>query len=314
VYSAEIPEDAVIIAGLASFRGKDIAMADMDGKIVLITGATNGIGKVAALEIAKKGATLVIVGRNPAKTAETVAQIKAESGNTKVDSIIADLSSMAEVRKVADAFKAKHNRLDVLINNAGAIFAEREETVDGYETTFAFNHLAYFLLTNLLLDTLKASAPARIINVASDAHTAGTIKFDDLNMKNGYGLGGMRAYSMSKLANIMFTYELARRLEGTGVTANVLHPGFVNTGFGKNQAGLMRFVMNFVSRLGISPEQGADTIVYLASSPQAIGESGKYWEKRKAVSSSAVSYNEADQKRLWDVSEQMTGIAQPVAV
>ncbi len=289
-------------------------MAEMDGKTVLITGATNGIGKVAALELAKKGAHVVIVGRNPAKTTETVAEIKAASGNTKVEMILADLSSMAEVRKVADAFKASHSRLDVLINNAGAVFANRQETVDGYEMSFAFNHLAYFLLTNLLLDTLKASAPARIVSVSSAAHTSGILDFDDLGSKKNYGLAGFRAYGLSKLANIMFTYELARRLEGTGVTANVLHPGLVGTGFGKNNSSLMKFAMRLLSPFSLTPEQGADTIIYLASSPQLIGVSGKYWEKRKPTQSTSISYVEAAQKQLWAVSEQMTGLAEKAQV
>jgi NAD(P)-dependent dehydrogenase (short-subunit alcohol dehydrogenase family) len=289
-------------------------MGEMDGKTILITGATNGIGKVAALALAKKGATVVIVGRNPAKTAETVAEIKAQSGNTNVESIVADLSSMAEVRKVAEAFKANHSRLDVLINNAGAVFAKRQETVDGYEMTFAFNHLAYFLLTNLLLDTLKASAPARIVSVSSEAQTNGRINFDDLNAKNGYGMGGFGAYSNSKLANVMFTYELARRLEGTGVTANVLHPGLVGTGFGKNNGGLMRFAMRILSPFSLTPEQGADTIIYLASSPEVEGVTSKYWDKRKAVKSIDASYDISAQQRLWTVSEQMTGLTEKAGV
>jgi len=289
-------------------------MGEMDGKTVLITGATNGIGKVAALELAKKGAAVVIVGRNPAKTSETVAEIKAASGNTNVDMIVADLSSMAEVRKVADAFKTKHSRLDVLINNAGAVFSTWQETVDGYEMTFAFNHLAYFLLTNLLLDTLKASAPARIVNVSSAAHASGNLDFDDLDSKKNFGMGGFRAYGLSKLANIMFTYELARRLEGTGVTANVLHPGLVGTGFNKNNGGLMKFAMSLLTPFSLTPEQGADTIIYLASSPQVIGVSGKYWEKRKAIQSISASYDEVAQEKLWQVSEQMPGLAEKATV
>jgi NAD(P)-dependent dehydrogenase (short-subunit alcohol dehydrogenase family) len=289
-------------------------MGEMDGKTVLITGATNGIGKVAALELAKKGATVVIVGRNQTKTSETVTEIKAQSGNPNIEMIVADLSSIAEVRKVAEAFKAKHSRLDVLINNAGAIFSSRQETVDGYEMTFAFNHLAYFLLTNLLLDTLKASAPARIINVSSDAHTGGKVNFDDLNAKNSWSMVGMGAYSNSKLENIMFTYELARRLEGTGVTANVLHPGLVNTGFNKNNGGLMRFAMRILGSFSLTPEQGADTIIYLASSPEVEGVSGKYWDKRKDVKSIDASYDISAQQRLWAVSADMTGLKEKAGV
>jgi NAD(P)-dependent dehydrogenase (short-subunit alcohol dehydrogenase family) len=286
-------------------------MGEMDGKTVLITGATNGIGKAAALELAKKGTNIIIVGRNPTKTSETVAEIKAASGNPNVDVIVADLSSMAEVRKVAEAFKAKHTRLDVLINNAGGVFTTRQETVDGYEMTFAFNHLAYFLLTNLLLDMLKASPAARIVSVSSGAHSNGRINFDDINAKNSYG---MNTYGDSKLANLMFTYELARRLEGGSVTANALHPGFVATGFGSNTKGLMKFVIRLVKPFMLKPEQGADTMIYLASSPQVAGVSGKYWYKRKAILSSSASYDEAAQKRLWAVSEQMTGLAETVGV
>jgi NAD(P)-dependent dehydrogenase (short-subunit alcohol dehydrogenase family) len=286
-------------------------MGEMDGKTVLITGATNGIGKAAALELAKKGATVVIVGRNPAKTTETAAEIKAASGNPNVAMIVADLSSMAEVRKVAGTFKANHSRLDVLINNAGGVFTTRQETVDGYEMTFAFNHLAYFLLTNLLLDTLKASREARIISVSSGAHNNGRINFDDINAKNGYNTN---AYDDSKLANLLFTYELARCLQGSSVTANALHPGFVATGFGNNTTGLMKFAIRLLKPFMLKPEQGADTIIYLASSPQVANINGKYWYKRKAIPSSSASYDEAAQKKLWAVSEQMTGLGETIGV
>lgn len=280
----------------------------MDGKVVLITGATNGIGKAAALELAKMGATLVLVGRKPAKTQETVADIKAKSGNANVEYLLADLSSMAEVRKLADAFKSKHARLDVLINNAGGLFAAREETVDGYEMTFGFNHLSYFLLTNLLLDTLKASAPSRIVNVSSDAHNMGSMNFADLQSENGYSMGGWRAYGQSKLANVLFTYELARRLTGTGVTANVLHPGFVATGFGRNRPGLMDLGMRVAHLFAITPEQGAETIVKLAAAPEVEGVTGKYWDKGRAVGSSKKSYDLEAAQRLWKVSEELTGL------
>ena len=289
-------------------------MGEMDGKTVLITGATNGIGKVAALELAKKGAHVVIVGRNPAKTADTVAAIKAGSSNPNIESILADLTSMAEVRKIAATFLASHSRLDVLINNAGAFFSERRESVDGYEMTFAGNHLAYFLLTNLLLDTLKASAPARIVNVSSNAHGIGKLNFDNLNAQNRYGMRGFSAYGNSKLANVMFTYALARRLEGTGVTANVLHPGFVRTGMNNNNGVVMAVIMGIIRPFFLTPEQGADTIIYLASSPEVEGVSGKYWEKRTAIPSSQSSYDVGAQERLWAMSEQMTGLAEQVGV
>ncbi|MEO8393450.1 MAG: SDR family oxidoreductase [Chloroflexota bacterium] len=282
-------------------------MASINGKTVLITGGTNGIGKVTALELAKMGATVVIIGRNAAKTQETVAEIKQQSGNQAVESIIADMSSMAEVRRAADEFKAHHNRLHVLINNAGAMFTQRQETVEGYEMTFALNHLAYFLLTDLLLDTLKASAPARIINVSSDAHKGTKLNFEDLQHEHSYGaMMGMGAYSESKLANILFTYELARRMQGTGVTVNTLHPGVVRTGFGRNNGGIMRLIMPLIQRFALSETQGAQTTIYLSSSPEVEGVSGKYFAKSKAIPSSPESYDEATQKRLWTISEALT--------
>ncbi len=203
----------------------------MNGKICLVTGGTNGIGKSTALELARMGATVIVVGRDAQKTSHVLEEIRAASGNQNVNSLLADLSSQQEVRGLADQFKSKYSRLHVLINNAGGFFMRRQIRVDGIEMTFALNHLASFLLTNLLLDTIKASAPARIINVSSNAHTSGKIEFDNLQGEREYG---PRAYDNSKLANILFTMELARRLEGTGVTVNALHPGFVATGFAKN--------------------------------------------------------------------------------
>src|SRR5687768_6952035 len=203
----------------------------MNGKICLVTGGTNGIGKSTALELARMGATVVIVGRDAQKTSQVVEEIRAASGNKNVDSLLADLSSQQEVRRLANEFKSKYSHLHVLLNNAGGFFMRRQLSVDGIEMTFALNHLAYFLLTNLLLDTMKASSPARIINVSSDAHAGGKIAFDNLEGEREYSAS---TYGNSKLANILFTVELSRRLEGTGVTVNALHPGFVSTGFGKN--------------------------------------------------------------------------------
>jgi len=289
-------------------------MNELDGKVVLITGATSGLGKVVAVELAKKRATVVIAGRNPAKTRATVEEIEERSGHAAADGLVADLSSMGEVRRLANEFETRYSRLDVLINNVGAIFAQRLSTVDGYERTFALNHLSQFLLTNLLLDTLKASAPSRIVNVSSRAHLGGMINFDDLQGERRYGIGGGRAYSESKLANIMFTYELARRLAGTGVTANAVHPGTVATSFGENNGGLMGFGMKVFHRFAITPEEGADSIIYLASSPEVEGITGQYWTKRRAVPSSPASYDESAQTRLWDVSVRMTGLAAPAQV
>ncbi|HEY3343731.1 MAG TPA: SDR family oxidoreductase [Anaerolineaceae bacterium] len=278
---------------------------EMNEKVVLITGATGGIGKVTALELAKKGATLVGVGRSPAKTEAAAREIRELSGSSRVDFLVADLSSLAQVRRLAAEFLARYPRLDVLINNAGAVFSTRQETVDGYEMTFAFNHLAYFLLTNLLLERLKASAPVRIVNVSSAAHTFGPMNFDDLQSQH-YSMSGFRAYGQSKLANVMFTYALARRLQGSGVTVNALHPGTVNTGFGKNNPGWMKLGMAVSSLFSITPEQGAQTTIYLASSPEVEGVSGKYFDRCQPVRSSPASYDEAAQERLWQISEELT--------
>ena len=279
----------------------------MAGQVVLITGATNGIGEVTARELAKQGATLVLVARDEAKAQATLDDIQRETGNPNVSYLIADLSSMDEVRGLADAFRQRFDRLDVLVNNAGAMFTSRQETVDGYERTFALNHLAYFLLNELLLDLLQASAPARIVNVSSNAHQGAHIDFDDLQSAHGYQ--GMRVYGRSKLMNLLFTYELARRLEGTGVTANALHPGFVNTGFAKNNGGLVRLGMNLIGRLvAITPEQGAQTLIYLASSPEVEGVSGKYYYQCKAIKSSAASYNVEDARHLWEISAALVGL------
>lgn len=283
----------------------------MQGKVVLITGATAGIGKVSALELAKIGATVVIVGRNPGKVAATVREVQAQSGNASVEGLLADLAAPGQIRAMAQTFKEKHNRLDMLLNNAGAVFSSRKETHDGFEMTFALNHLHYFLLTHLLLDVLQASAPSRIINVASDAHRAGRMNFDDLQGKRRYN--GWAAYSQSKLANVLFTYELARRLEGSGVTANALHPGAVATNFGDGNGILGDIVMTIFRRFAISPEQGARTSIYLASAPEIEGVTGKYYTDCKPVNSSPASYDKEAARRLWQISEELTGVAIPVS-
>lgn len=289
----------------SSKENNDDRQNDMKNKIVLITGATNGIGKAAALEIAKGGATLIIVGRDQAKTESVANELGSASGNKNIEFLLADLSSQADIRKLASDFKANHARLDVLINNAGGFFDTRQTTVDGLEYTFAFNHLGYFLLTNLLLDVLKASAPSRIINVSSGAEGMGKIDFSDLQSEKKYA--GFPVYSMTKLANVMFTYELAKRLQGTGVTVNVLHPGRVNTGFGDNsQSPFMRFTIATMKRFGaITPEQGADTVVYLATSPDVEGVTGKYFDKRKEKKTNPISYDDNANKKLWDESARL---------
>jgi retinol dehydrogenase-14 len=281
---------------------------DMAGKVIVITGASRGIGKAAALELAKRGAKIVAVARDRARGETAVADIKAASGNQNVDLLLADLSSQGDIRRLADELLARYPRIDVLINNAGAVNLQRSVTVDGIETTFAVNHLAYFLLTNLLLDRLKSSAPARIVNVSSDASRGGTIDFEDLKGVRDYN--GWRAYSQSKLANILFTDELARRLQGTGVTANSLHPGTVATGFGKSQNNplWLRWGIRVAGLFMLKPEQGAQTLVYLASSPEVEGISGKFFTKNREANQPAAASDENVARKLWDVSARMTGL------
>ena len=281
--------------------------ATMQGKICMITGANSGIGYETALALAKMGAQVVMVCRNQAKAEAAQAMIKSQSGNPLVDVLIADLSVQQSIRDLAATFKAKYNRLDVLVNNAGVAIGKRELSADGYEMTFAVNHLAYFLLTNLLLDMLKASAPARIVNVASEyqSFSFSTLDFDDLMLEKEYGVA--RAYGQSKRANVIFTYELSKRLTGTGVTANCLHPGIVRTNFGSQTGGLFGLVWSKLARpIELSPEQGAQTIIYLASSPEVEGITGQYFTKKKPIKSSAQTYDRAVQERLWQISEQLT--------
>ena len=279
----------------------------MQGKVCLVTGATSGIGQVTAHELARLGARVIIVGRSSEKCARTVEQIRAATGAASVESLVADLSSLAEVRRLAGQVRERSPRLDVLVNNAGAMFRKRAESVDGIEMTLALNHLSYFMLTNLLLPLLEQSAPARIVNVASDAHKGVSINFDDIQAKQHYS--GWKAYQRSKLANILFTFELARRISGTGVTANTLHPGFVRTNFLQvfDDARAGWFIRRIADLIAISPEQGARTSIYLASSPEVEGTSGRYFVKEKPAVSSPQSQDEAAAQRLWKVSEDMIG-------
>jgi retinol dehydrogenase-14 len=280
---------------------------DMRGKVVLVTGSTSGIGKQTARELAALGAHVAIVGRSEEKTAAVVREITAAVGSDTVDGLVADLSSQADVRALAERVLRTYDRIDVLVNCAGAYYGDRHTTVDGLELTFALNHVAYFLLTNLLLDRLQASAPARVVNVSSDAQRIGRIDFDDLQGERRYG--GQRAYNQSKLANVLFTYELARRLEGTGVTATVVHPGVVRTNFGQdNPNRLMRLMTTVALPFMKTPEQGADTVVHLASSPDVEGVTGKYFANRRARPSSKRSYDREVAARLWTVSEQLAGL------
>jgi NAD(P)-dependent dehydrogenase (short-subunit alcohol dehydrogenase family) len=275
----------------------------MGGKTVLITGGTSGIGKATAVAVAAMGADVVVVGRNPERGEAAVEEIRTQSHSEAVELILADLSVQSEVRRLADEFQERHDRLDVLANNAGLVQSKRTETEDGIETTLAINHLAPFLLTNLLLEE---SAPSRVITVSSEAQRWGNMDFEDIQSTRKYR--GFPVYGMTKLANIMFTYELAERLKGTGVTANCLHPGPVSTNFGKNNGGPMALFFRLGKPFMRSPEQGADTLIWLAVSPDVEGVSGKYFSDRKEIEAKEIAYDEGARRRLWEVSEDLTGL------
>ena len=276
----------------------------MRGKAVLITGATSGIGKATALELADMGATVVIIGRDQEKGKRVMEEIASATGNQALDFIKCDLASLDEVKKASSEFRSRYQRLDVLIDNAGGVNGHRKVTIDGNEYTFGVNHLAHFLLTNLLLDLLKASAPSRVVVVSSAAHGNGHIDFEDLMSEKRYGT--FRAYSQSKLANAVFAFELARRLKGTGVTVNALHPGLVRTNFSKGLGRGGIALYSILSILTISAKKGAQTSIYLASSPEVANVTGKYFAKRRVKESSPESKDEVVAKRLWEVSEQLT--------
>ncbi len=278
----------------------------MKDKVVLVTGANSGIGKAASLDLAKIGATVVMVARNKERGEAARSEIVRESRNGSVDLLLADLSSLESVRQLATEFQRKYSKLHVLINNAGLFNQRRHVTMDGYENTFATNYLAPFLLTNLQLDLLKASAPSRIFNVSSVGHYNGHINFDDLNLEKEYG--GWKAYGQSKLALVLFTYELAKKLQGTEVTVNAVHPGTVATNIWSRPLGPVGFIMALPKLFMTTPRQGAETIVYLASSPDAKDLNGEYLEKLKVKKSSDESYNEEIAQRLWDVSAKLTGL------
>ena len=279
----------------------------MTGTTVLITGGTGGIGRAAAIGLSSMGARVGITGRDRARAERAAAAITRESGNPAVDVFVADMSSQTEVRRLASEVLSAYPRLDVLLNNVGGFWAHRHVTADGLEHTFALNHLAPFLLTNLLLERLKASAPARVVTVSSGVQSAGKIDFDDLMGERKYS--GQRAYSQSKLASVMFTYELARRLAGTGVTATVLHPGVTSTAFGaEDSAHGMAPIIAALRPFMRSPERGADTAIYLASSPEAESLTGQYFANRKAKKSHKSSYDTATTTRLWQVSADLVGL------
>ena len=278
----------------------------MADNTVLVTGGTGGIGRATAMSLAMMGAHLGITGRDRGRTEGAAREIRAASGG-QVDVFVADLSSQSEVRRLAEQVLQACPRIDVLVNNVGGYWNTRQVTADGLERTFALNYLAPFLLTNLLLDRLKQSAPARVVTVASNAHTTGRIDFDDLQGERSYS--GSRAYSQSKLGNVLFTYELARRLAASAVTADALHPGVVNTSFGaEDPGGVQRLFVPFVRPFLKTPEQGAATSIHLASSPDLEQVSGRYFANSKPKRSSKASYDQTAAARLWQVSAELVGL------
>jgi NAD(P)-dependent dehydrogenase (short-subunit alcohol dehydrogenase family) len=281
----------------------------LTGKYVLVTGATSGMGKVMGRRLAEQGATVVVAGRNVEKTQGAAQEIQKQVPNSDVRSLVADLTSLAQVRTLAQTYCDTYPRLDALIHNAGGMFGKRQLSADGLELTFALNHFAPFLLTHLLLDTLKASAPSRIITIGSAQHAGKQVPFEDISHEKGYK--PLQVYAESKLMAIMFTYALARRLEGTSVTANTLHPGVVATNFGKEAGGMWPAMFTALAPFELSPEKGAQTALYLASSPEVATVSGEYFVKSKPARSSKESYDVAAQERLWTLSEDLTGLAAP---
>jgi retinol dehydrogenase-14 len=291
----------------ASAGGVAAGARPMTGKTVLITGGTGGIGRATAVGLASMGARVGITGRDKGRAQRAAAEIASESGASGVDVFVADMSSQVDVRRLATEVLAAYSRIDVLVNNVGGFWSHRHLTADGLEHTFALNHLAPFLLTTLLLERLKASAPARVVTVSSGAQSMGKIDFDDLMGERTYS--GQTAYNQSKLANVMFTYELSRRLAGTGVTATALHPGMTNTSFSAEDpsrafAPLVAVLRPFMR----SPQKGAETPVYLASSPDADGLTGQYFADREAKKSNKTSYDTAIAARLWKVSAGLVGV------
>ena len=287
-------------------------MGDLEGKTILLTGATEGIGKSAALDFARRGANLVIVGRNKEKTERVLAELRQASNNDHVEMLLADLSRLSEMRRLARDFLAKHDRLDVLANNAGAYFTSRRLSDDGYELTFALNHLAYFVVTEELLPVLKKTSGlgggpggqgARIVSTSSGAHAQGKLDLDDV-VRRDKSYSGFEVYGSTKLANILFTRELGRRLEGTGVTANCFHPGFVATGFGHNNGGVMGTVIKIGQAIfARTPEKGAETLVWLATSPEAAKLNGEYFMDMKVARRTKRAQSDDLARRLWDLTE-----------
>lgn len=280
----------------------------MDKKsIVLITGGTSGIGKATAVEMARLGYLVVVLSRSKERGETALMEIKSESGSNDIELMICDLGKLEDIRSFAEGFKEKYKRLDILINNAGVILPGRHETKDGFELQFGVNHLGHFLLTNLLMDTIKSSAPSRVVVIASGAHKVGKIHFEDINLKNNFNL--VRAYAQSKLANVLFTYELAERLKGSNVTVNCLHPGAVASQMGINrETGFGTFITRMLKPFFQTPKEGAATSIYLATSEEVKDITGRYFYRKKLVKSSKQSYDKELAKRLWEVSERLVGI------
>ncbi len=276
----------------------------MTEKICIVTGATSGIGKLAAFDLAAAGATVVLVCRNKDLGMQVMDEIAQKTGSKKIDLLIADLSSQSAIRQVAADFLAKYQKLHILVNNAGTAVGKRTLSPDGIEVTFAVNHLAYFLLTNLLLYRLKSSAPARVINVSSEAHRRVQLDFDNLQGEKSFA--GFKAYSITKLCNVLFTYELSSKLQGTGITANAMHPGFLSTGIFREAPGFLKFLVKVTAG---KPEKGAQAILHLATAPELEKVTGKYFKGMKETPSSRISYHRAAAERLWKISAELTGLS-----
>jgi NAD(P)-dependent dehydrogenase (short-subunit alcohol dehydrogenase family) len=282
----------------------------LTGKVCLVTGATSGIGKVTAATLASMGATVVITGRRQPRISSALQELRAQTGNENIHALQADFSDLKSVKALAESFLASFDRLNILVNNAGSYYNRRYMALQEVERTFLVNHLAPFLLTGLLLNTIKSSAPARIVNVSSGAHIYDTMDFNNLGFQNGYI--GLKAYARSKLANILFTYELARRLGDSGVTANAVHPGQVATDIWRTNFFIIGPVLKWMVGLkGLTPEQGADPLIFLACSPEVEKLNGKYFNRRKIAQSSPITYDEEIALRLWNVSERLTGVSYP---
>lgn len=279
---------------------------NLQGKTILVTGATSGIGYITARELARMGAEVILIGRNPDKTAASQEKIRQETQNHNIRAYLADLSLLSKTRLLAEEIKTNHPRVDVLVNNAGALFMSREVTAEGLEKTFTLNHLSYFLLTLLLLEPLKASPSARVINVSSGGHYNGKLDFNDMQYKDHYA--GWSAYARSKLMNVLFSNELARRLAGTHITSNALQPGYVATNFGLSNGGFWKFLFGLSQVFATNPEKGAETSIYLASSPDVEGVTGKYFSHCKELPASILAQDPALARALWERSLEITGL------